>query len=454
MVHRGFAALVFLAIVAAACGTDDTDSSESSAATAASADDGGTTTRPLVTGDSNAPLTASARGVTAETITIGLSMLDFDQLVELELVDAGWGDQELVFDALVEELNDRGGILGRRVEVVYASYSPISAIDADAACLRLTEDAETFAVLGGFLGPVQAVNDCIVSANDTVLVGGVLDAAIIDRSDAPWIDFQPGLDARIEPFVELLSRHGDLDGAVVAVLGTADDPDLVDRGANTLEDEGVTVEMRVELNAGVGDLSAVDREWDAVAERLRLSDVDTVFIVTGTPGALRAIDRNDLGVEVWALNDAAVIGRGSGTPKETADGVISMTSLTEQEAWEDPTTQPCKDAVVQRNPDIDLRGPAELQENDDQWFKSVLNLCRWLRLFELVATAAGPDLTQETLSDAIETYGEMELPGVPFGSLGPGKFYAGDAYRLSVFNSDEGDKGGFVALTEIEDVAG
>ena len=56
------------------------------------------------------PLTATWRGVTADTITIGVTYLDADLLVELGFSPATWGDQELQIQALVDDINDRGGI--------------------------------------------------------------------------------------------------------------------------------------------------------------------------------------------------------------------------------------------------------------------------------------------------------------------------------------------------------
>ena len=57
-------------------------------------------------------LTASWTGVTEDTITVGISMLDFDFLVSSNLSPAGWGDQQAVWEALIADLNDRGGIHG------------------------------------------------------------------------------------------------------------------------------------------------------------------------------------------------------------------------------------------------------------------------------------------------------------------------------------------------------
>ncbi|MCY4271234.1 MAG: hypothetical protein OXF00_01160 [bacterium] len=76
------------------------------------------------------PLTATWRGVTADTITIGVTYLDIDQLVELGFSPATWGDQELMIQALADDVNERGGINGRQLEVVMDKYSPIGATEA------------------------------------------------------------------------------------------------------------------------------------------------------------------------------------------------------------------------------------------------------------------------------------------------------------------------------------
>ena len=102
------------------------------------------------------PLMASWRGVTEDSIHIAATTIDFDWLVERGFSPNGWGDQTLVWESVVADLNDRGGINGR--QVVLDAVRPYSAIpglgiSADAVCLEVAGDFETFAVLGGFVGP-------------------------------------------------------------------------------------------------------------------------------------------------------------------------------------------------------------------------------------------------------------------------------------------------------------
>ena len=129
------ALLAVVALVAAACGDSDedsesgdteTESGEESSDDEAEGDDAGSEDTGdddtgEDTGDDGASgeLTASAVGVTADTITVGISMLTFPVMVETNLSAAGWGDQEGVWQALIDDLNSRGGINGRMIEPVY-----------------------------------------------------------------------------------------------------------------------------------------------------------------------------------------------------------------------------------------------------------------------------------------------------------------------------------------------
>ena len=116
MLRRAVVVLLGLGLTAAACSDDgggdttagdptpsSTTTSEAPPTTAGEV--ASTTTEPV-------ELVASFRGVTADTIKLGVLVIDFDILREQGLVDIDRGDQQLVVDAFVDELNGRGGILG------------------------------------------------------------------------------------------------------------------------------------------------------------------------------------------------------------------------------------------------------------------------------------------------------------------------------------------------------
>ena len=229
-------------------------------------------------------LTATARGVTAETITIGVSYLDIDLLVQMGLSPASWGDQELVIHALVDDINNRGGINGRQVEVVIEKYSPVDTPAAEAACLRLTADNEVFAVLFGFLGPAEPANTCIVGQQETILVGGTITAERMAEARAPWVNERAERQVTSQALLTLLNDNGDLQGRSIAVV--ADPPSATQRDgiAEQLRELGVEPVVEITTSSPVGDIAAQNQEWAALSERIRVAGTDTILLV-GNPSA-------------------------------------------------------------------------------------------------------------------------------------------------------------------------
>ena len=93
-----------------------------------------TTAEPVI-------LTDSFRGVTADTIKVGFTSIDFElfneQFPGLNLTYANYPP---MVDVLVEDLNARGGILGRKVEIIHRLFLPVGPLTAEVACVELTED--------------------------------------------------------------------------------------------------------------------------------------------------------------------------------------------------------------------------------------------------------------------------------------------------------------------------
>ena len=151
--------------------------------------------------------------MTPDTITIGVSMLNFELLQEMGLTAAGWGDQQGVFQALVDDLNANGGILGRKVVAVYDYYSPIDAADAERACTVLTQDNEVFAAVLGFVGPLAGTADpCFAGTNNTPLVGGEHTPDEIALAQAPWFNVEPSTEDETSNLLDLLVQTGRADG--------------------------------------------------------------------------------------------------------------------------------------------------------------------------------------------------------------------------------------------------
>ena len=404
------------------------------------------------------PRTASWRGVTEETITVGVSMLDFELLKELNL-SQGWGDQQGVWEALIANLNANGGINGRTVEAVYEFYSPIDPIDAERVCTALTQDNEVFAVLGGFVGPAAGTADpCITGLNETILVGGEINADELERSSAPWYHPEPTVEAATDNLLGLLVSTGRLtDGIPVYVIAGRAAEATVDGVIDALEARGATVVDRSIIEANDGDTLLQNQQLEVILERFQQSGAEAIMI-NGNPAAtIRGIGAAGLNgkIAVWTNNSGGLNNLGDTiTDKSIADGVLTALGPTDGEIFADPLYQStCHDVVAAAMPDADLREPDEYGEEDDYWFSSVRRYCRHLALFVEIATAAGVNLTHDSFRAAAESLSDFALPGGA-SSLSATKFGARDLFRLGAFDHTAGKegKGETVPVTDLIDI--
>jgi hypothetical protein len=403
------------------------------------------------------PLTASWRGVTEDSIHVGVSMLDFAFLVETNLSPQGWGDQQLVWETFVEKLNNDGGILGRELVVdSYKYYSPIGpilgGIDPEAVCLELAADIETFAVLGGFLGPVEDINTCITGTQNTIMVGGRQTAERLAASTAPWIEPGTMKETKMKVFLSLLEQEGLLEGKNIALVGNEDDGPY-ELASEILSGMDVNVVLDVGVQVPVGDTAAEDARWDVLVQNVLASGADVAMLVGGERAGIRNLANNDIDMDLYVMNSETFTNLSESVTPEMAEGAISLTGLTEQEIWDDPLTQDnCVIPFKEANPDLVIEGPDQFDEGEEEWYRSIMSYCRWLHLFKMIAEAAGPNLTHESFLGAAESMSDFVLPGQPYNSISPGKYDASDSFRLSLFDSTSGgDQGALVPLTGILD---
>jgi len=401
------------------------------------------------------PLTATWRGVTEDSIHIAATTIDFEWLVEKGFSPNGWGDQTLVWEAMVADLNDRGGINGR--QVVLDAVRPYSAIPgvgigADGVCLEVAGDFETFAVFGGFLGPAEISNICIPGQQETILIGGRTNSERLAQVTAPWLETGTAKERRMSVYLSLLDQNGLLDGRSVAIIGATASQGAYDTGVATLSDLGVDVVLQAISEVTVGDTEAEDAWWDVMAERVRASGADAVVFAGGDRAGFRNLFEAGVDVEYFPYNNESLTSLSTSTTAEMVDGAITLTGLTEQEQLEQVETQErCIKPFQARHPEIEVGSPDTHEDGIEKWWRSIMTHCNQLRLFELIASKAGPVLTHDTFREAYESMPQFKLPLSAHASLGPDKVDAGDSFRLSVFVDNGTDNGLLDPLSDIMD---
>lgn len=478
---RLFALLLSFVLIAAACGDDTesgTDGTDGVIVDNSSDDDDGDVVDNGVGPDDDGSdddgsddgsddgagddgptgLTASSKGVTESEIHVGVSLLDFQALVDLGLSAAGWGDQISYWDIMIEDVNANGGVLGRDLVPVYELYSAIDSADADRVCSALTEDNDVFAVLGGFVGPLAGtVDPCITGLNSTVLVGGDQTDDELEASNAPW--YQPGQAANASNVIlmNLLEQDGRLDGQQVFVMAGLADEASHDSVIQQLQDRGVDVVGDAIVIAPDGDTAAQDTELGIITERIKELGATAVYIHGNPSSSIRGLSNAGLNTElnIWTNNASGLNNLGETIiDNSVADGVITVSGPTDTFIWEDEAYQTeCSEVVAAALPDADIRPPLDYELNEENLFNGIRYGCRLIHLFVDIAEAAGPDLTQESFVTGAESLTDFSFPGSPNASFGPDKLFADDMFALSAYDSTAGD-GQAVPLDDLVDIFG
>lgn len=459
--RRVLIAVVGFALVVASCGSGDDDTADpddsvttSSTAAPSSTAAGGSEESPTPTTTGAAPeveLTATARGVTAETITIGVSQVNVDELRSAGLVQTNHGDYELIYRALIDDLNRRGGVNGRTVDMRFELYFPVGSTEAEELCTKFTEDEEVFLVVGGLVGDTIL---CVTELHETISIGGTsISNDVIERSGGRLVTPNAASGRGVDLSVAAFHDAGVLDGEVIGIFAPSGNEGEAEQFETLLSDLGYEVAVVTVATAAGADAEAARREFEVFTEVYETNGV-TALVIAGTPLIpLEGVEAAGLDVDLFVdlANQGGVNAVGRGNP-EAATGVISVAGLIEgPDQMADPLLAECIDVFEEANPDIEVPVMRSVEPGEPDWAIGIRLACQRLRVFEMAAIAAGPELTNETFLAAVDAMGDFSLPAMPFASFGPDKRDASDTVVLAEWSPDAGPSGGFVAIGEVTD---
>jgi len=138
------------------------------------------------TANASGPLTASDVGVTADSIKIGVLIPNLNELAQAGFRVGVPGDHRKLAEAWAKDVNDKGGIFGRKVKFVYDVFSVFDVDDMTRACKKMTEDEKVFTVIN--LGGYDSVGQlCIAKEHKTPLIAGDPQPAHWYTDSAPYL---------------------------------------------------------------------------------------------------------------------------------------------------------------------------------------------------------------------------------------------------------------------------
>jgi ABC-type branched-subunit amino acid transport system substrate-binding protein len=174
------------------------------------------------TGGSGVPAAqrkASDVGITRDTVKLGVLIPADNSSSESETSFSDVvGDPKKQWKAYIDEVNAKGGILGRRIVPVYREYDGLDLDAQRAACVYLTEQAKVFAIVnsGGFYGdPIL----CVTQQHRTPFLGQAGEALdFYQKSRGLYFSTTPNKDRVLQNMVASATRDDVFKGKTIGLL--------------------------------------------------------------------------------------------------------------------------------------------------------------------------------------------------------------------------------------------
>jgi hypothetical protein len=448
--RRSFVAVALsVAVVLGACGSSG--SSKTSP-----------TTAKRTTGGSVS--TALGQGVTATAIKIGVVVPDFDCFKQF--VDQIRVGQDKVWTAFVDEINQHGGVRGRKLVMDYKQYCPVPGIgvQASAMCTQFTEDDKVFALMGTFVDFTGVAHQCVTGQHHTILMTFLVDKAWMDKAP-PGLLLSPQIakERRVDVILTLLGRRKMLEGKKVAILGESVTKPTVDSTlAPGLKKLGVEIGTTAILAISGSDTTQAQAQLDSFIERWKSEGVDAIFMTGQQVSSKQFVEKirkampkvmliADNG-EVNGYAQDYVVHHISPNPYE---GIIGADGETGAQHVQGEYWKTCS-AIYEKHfhkpaPSWDTITPGPGGKTIDV-YNTIQDACTLTIMFHDIAYKAGPTLNNDTWSNAVANYGKIRIMDTKYASLHAGKYDADDTFRLVAFDSSIGAKGDWRQITPVQDV--
>ena len=388
-------------------------------------------------GPSSGPRRASDIGVSADTIKVGTLVLDVATVGRMGIGVAIDPEQQCAaFQSFFNEINSRGGIHGRKIESRCESFDVTSPDDQIRACRALTQDFKAFAVLGGF--NTVSTNLCITDENKTPLISNHNNFPdwVFERSGGRLITLYPRSGRMMRDAAAEFGRLG-LYGKKFGILTDGlNDPQghVMKQLEGFLEDRKQNVVYTGQLSDSIPTAGSqipveVQQARSAGTEVMVFLSSNSVY---GTAFVRQAQEQGWRPTYVntdWASNNGDSV---NANMPESYEGAISITTGWNLAAKMQPEQEPPQAArcrqIYDEHSGRKLTPPKSGETNNE--YGITTSFCDDVRIFERMATLAGPNLTRAGFIGAMGRIGGFEAANWGGGTFNATKTDYADLVRI------------------------
>jgi ABC-type branched-subunit amino acid transport system substrate-binding protein len=389
---------------------------------------------------------ASSPGVGVNTITISENTTD--PAISARLSGGGLtAPGTKILEGYIAEINDCGGINGRKIVLKHANNNPVAPDQvsmASALCLKVTEEHKAFMVISAGSNPPFA--RCVSAQHKTITMAAVPGLVSLEEMKAAqgriFNNFGPG-ETLSAAFVKFAIKRNLFKGEKVMVLGVqvtaSSAAELTEQYLNPLKAAGIDAYLEV-LPCIAGRCTS---QISAVVGRAKARGVDSILTshrwLSGTMGSVwknmaevglraRIIGPTSLNIHADAvapglvndagpagtklINDVGMIGYSTEN-----DGVQGLYRIGYKET---PAAKMCIEVANRR---VKPSRPWVYGERDwNAGYSSSLSSCRAIRAIARALWSVGPNLTTERAVAALSKEHRDKLDAIPL--LRPYAFYS------------------------------
>jgi Periplasmic binding protein len=397
----------------------------------------------------------SSRGVTARRINVVFPVVNL-QALSTELGFAGdveYTEQGKAIDLFVKQINDSGGINGRKINPIISFFDPTSESNMRALCKDWTEGSPAaFAVLdgvGAFSGDSQL---CITQEGHTPFLGQWTTVSNWTTEGSPYLWWTGTDDAAIlQATVDWGHSTGLLGGkrkvGIVAGDRASDQLALNDYLLPDLKRIGVQPVVET-IAADPSETAATNSDAPLVVEKLKAAGVNSLIPLIPFTAFLPVLSAQNsqqfypkLLLSDYENSIQAALGLVPVPFEKALDGQEGVTTETlggiddsrpQAQGGYDPGVRACWDVWHKAYPQTPKGNMNDFIEEQGP----VQGWCQEIRLFAQAATMAGKNLNRRTFVEAMSKITNFAGGYSPVLSYGPDKFYGPTEYQVvSVHNN-------------------
>ncbi|HEX3981338.1 MAG TPA: ABC transporter substrate-binding protein [Acidimicrobiales bacterium] len=407
---------------------------------------------PGVAGASPVPVTkasTSSRGVTGSTINVAFPVVSLNSLAGQEgfAQDAEYGEQTKAINFYVNQINQSGGINGRKIHPIITTFDPTNEAAMRALCKTWTEGSPAaFAVLDG-IGDWTGDNElCVAQEGHTPFIGQWTTVTNWTNEGSPYLWWTgPDQATILQAVVNWGLSSGSLAGKKVGVLAgnrASDQVALKDYLLPDLSRAGVTPVVKT-VDADPNDTATTDTQAPLVVQQLRSAGVTTVIPLIPFnvfypvlqaetsqnyyPKLLLSDYESSIESALGLIPipyEKALDGQ-EGLTVETLGGGTNKSDFTGPFGY-DAGVRSCWIPWHKAYPQIPPGDTTDFLEQQGP----VVSWCQVIKLFATAAKAAGKDLNRRTFVTALSKVKNFPGTITPVLSYGPNKRYGPTVFKI------------------------